>query len=783
MSRPTRSASIPIGPRSPSSLTLSRNIENAIPISFAPSSRPRLPSQQLPQRSSTVDDQRGLGVSYGTRGSGSSAATHSSARPTARSMTVGSAPGRGSFQSLPTYEPRVVRAAGQGSHNVDATCIPSTSPSHTRRTSGAGARGTSASRPHPGYTTSPSHPSPVAFPRPSYLDYSALRHMLHTDAPPTLPPSRKAEPATREPHSSSTILDSDEESNVSPPRELPSTPLPTLSQARILRLPTRWSDQWRHNLLSVSADGRDLTYHGASCSGEKDAAAARTVQSIPPACGIYYYETEIISKGQKGHISIGFAGPDVKLSRLPGWEPNSWGYHGDDGCSFAAEKNGTKYGPTFGTGDIIGCGVDFTTHAAFFTRNGTLIGPVFDNIGKNVDLYPSIGMRHTGEAVRVNFGHEPFKFDIDFYVLQQRNNVWSRILERQPDPSLLKICGINSGAPSSELKGALSTEQTREVINELVFSYLEHHGYAKTVKAFEKQREAETRAPQPLNAATTLAREDNDVDMSAPQDDEDPELERRTKIVNAVIAGDVDRAIEDTKTYHPTVLQAEEGLMLFKLRCRKFVELILEAAELKKKIKSGGPETAAGTSTTTSHDEGVIENMDSAYTDGMDVDEESVVAASHSTTTNGFGSSTVPARLSRCRSSGTAPDAVGMLGNTLSHYESALHQAIAYGQTLSNEYKDDVRPEVRQISKRTFAILAWEDPMNAGGVVAEVVGHSAKVTLANELNQAILKSQGRPPTPLLETLYRRTAVIVSQLGLLGVGGAALADMHKEFLET
>lgn len=38
----------------------------------------------------------------------------------------------------------------------------------------------------------------------------------------------------------------------------------------------------------------------------------------------------------------------MKFSRLPGWEPNSWGYHGDDGCSFAAEKNGTSYGPTYG---------------------------------------------------------------------------------------------------------------------------------------------------------------------------------------------------------------------------------------------------------------------------------------------------------------------------------------------------------------------------------------------------------------------------------------------------
>lgn len=40
---------------------------------------------------------------------------------------------------------------------------------------------------------------------------------------------------------------------------------------------------------------------GASCNGEKDA-AARTNHAIPPACGVYYYEVEILGKGQKGYV-------------------------------------------------------------------------------------------------------------------------------------------------------------------------------------------------------------------------------------------------------------------------------------------------------------------------------------------------------------------------------------------------------------------------------------------------------------------------------------------------
>jgi hypothetical protein len=44
-----------------------------------------------------------------------------------------------------------------------------------------------------------------------------------------------------------------------------------------------------------------------------------------------------------------------------------------------------------------------------------------------------------------------------------------------------------------------------------------------------------------------------------------------------------------------------------------------------------------------------------------------------------------------------------------------------------------------------------------------------------------VESQGRPPQPALETLYRYTAASIVQLGLLGVGGAAFADVSKEFL--
>lgn len=87
-----------------------------------------------------------------------------------------------------------------------------------------------------------------------------------------------------------------------------------------------------------------------------------------------------------------FGTDNVRLSRLPGWEGQSWGYHGDDGNSFASERQGSSYGPKFTSKcnalltlfsiiqdyliatDIIGCGIDYSSGQAFFTKNGRYLG-------------------------------------------------------------------------------------------------------------------------------------------------------------------------------------------------------------------------------------------------------------------------------------------------------------------------------------------------------------------------------------------------------------------------
>ncbi len=59
---------------------------------------------------------------------------------------------------------------------------------------------------------------------------------------------------------------------------------------------------------------------------------------------------------------------------MPGWTPGSWGYHGDDGRKFSDFEASELYGPTYGAGDVVGCGIDFMTKSAFFTKNGEKLG-------------------------------------------------------------------------------------------------------------------------------------------------------------------------------------------------------------------------------------------------------------------------------------------------------------------------------------------------------------------------------------------------------------------------
>lgn len=73
-------------------------------------------------------------------------------------------------------------------------------------------------------------------------------------------------------------------------------------------------------------------------------------------------------------MGVGLTSKKVEINRLPGWDEISYGYHGDDGHFFESAGKGVLYGPTYTTGDTIGCGINFMTRELFFTKNGKFLG-------------------------------------------------------------------------------------------------------------------------------------------------------------------------------------------------------------------------------------------------------------------------------------------------------------------------------------------------------------------------------------------------------------------------
>ena len=140
------------------------------------------------------------------------------------------------------------------------------------------------------------------------------------------------------------------------------------------RLPNRWAHADKFNCMELAQNGLEVKFSGSMKLQEQEGAACRTDRPMPTEAGIYYYEVTIMSKGKDGMIGVGFSSNKAILERLPGWDNESWAYHGDDGRSFCCQHVGKSYGPTFSTDDTIGCGVNFTTGTAFFTKNGNWLG-------------------------------------------------------------------------------------------------------------------------------------------------------------------------------------------------------------------------------------------------------------------------------------------------------------------------------------------------------------------------------------------------------------------------
>lgn len=132
------------------------------------------------------------------------------------------------------------------------------------------------------------------------------------------------------------------------------------------------------------------------------------------------------------------------LGRMPGWDAQSFGWHSDDGKRFHTSGVGQPFGPAYGVGDTVGCGVDFSETlprtfgcppqlgrgSVFFTLNGELVGYAFRGVDVSEPLWPLVGV-DTPHPVSLNFGAHasvlPFQFDISEF----ERRLWQRQQRRR----------------------------------------------------------------------------------------------------------------------------------------------------------------------------------------------------------------------------------------------------------------------------------------------------------------------------------------------------------------
>ncbi|KAK5974749.1 ran-binding protein 9 [Trichostrongylus colubriformis] len=300
-------------------------------------------------------------------------------------------------------------------------------------------------------------------------------------------------------------------------------------RAEFRRLPRLWNKNDKYHFLDISHNSLRVSYKGNGKQQQKDAASTRADYPIPPQCGVYYFEITIV-RGLKGCMGVGVCGKSVNLNRLPGWDRDSYGYHGDDGNFFSSSGNGVSYGPKFTSGDVIGCGVNLVNKTIFFTKNGVHLGIASRELTRIDDLYPTIGLQTTGEVVDANFGQRPFRFDIRPEMEAARAKVANEILSIQLPP-----------------------EKT-DWMNKLVSSWMACEGYSKSMASF-------------CNAAKLVPEEG------------EQSIETRKEVIALVLSRRSAEAIARMEDAYPDIFVLNKNIALV-LKCQQFVEMAAEIARV-----------------------------------------------------------------------------------------------------------------------------------------------------------------------------------------------------------
>ncbi len=217
-----------------------------------------------------------------------------------------------------------------------------------------------------------------------------------------------------------------------------------------------------------------------------------------------------------------------------------------------------------------------------------------------------------------------------------------------------------------------------------------------------------------------------------------------------------------TNALYPHVL-IDNRPIYFRLRCRKFVEMIRQSTELLDGPTSKQKKSVNGHSTAISDDE---------FEPEMDLDEQTNSADDWDKMETEEADSGLK-------------------------YQGLLDMTLTYGRELKYEFRNDHSKHVENAFRDIFSMFAYEDPRKSP--TAHLLDQAGRVPVAEELNSAILgsclsphcgrrdgllKTQavslGKSSSAAIERLYQQTEVLVSDISEEG-GAGAFINVRNDFL--
>lgn len=321
-------------------------------------------------------------------------------------------------------------------------------------------------------------------------------------------------------------------------------------------------------------------------------------------------------------------------------------------------------------------------------------------------------------------------------------------------------------------------ERLHDTIQALVASYLTHHGYVDTAESFVRQLKEErveravglnpsaagrTAGSAPTAAAASASNAQVDAvtgsDSAAVSAATTTSSALRAEIRGAALSGTASgaqRVLDLVEQHFPALLEpsaaaglatpASSGTSLgFQLRCRVFVEAVLEWSKANRDPAGMMADLATEAVPTLSAPTGV--RATSFEHDSGDGDEDAdmlsasvVLEGAPSSSSLSSSNPVVPSAAAATATAAAATAAAAAAADAAAVPALTLESILSLGQSLHAAYSSDPDPQVRDELQAVLGLMAYRDPeAEATGRTRELLLKAEREHVADELNKAILR--------------------------------------------